>query len=83
MSRAIKHFFSEIIESLLKSRSYSRTLILLLFVISTKILKNIIINYNQVSYDLDIYSSILSSCSCRDSPFIPARHVVAGEFSCM
>ena len=59
---------------------------LLLFVISTKKpIRNIIFNYNQVTSDPDFRSSIQSSCSCADSPFLypPAGNVVTGDLACI
>ena len=42
-------------------------------------------NYNQVTSDPDVRSSIQSSCSCADSPFLypPAGHVVTGDLACI
>ena len=77
---------SEITESPLKSHSISRILTLLLSVISTKQpIRNIIFNYNQVTSDPDVRSSIQSSCSCADSPFLypTAGHVVTGDLACV
>ena len=46
---------------------------------------NIIFNYNQVTSDPDVRSSIQFSCSCADSPFLysPAGHVVTGDLACI
>ena len=50
-----------------------------------KPIRNIIFNYNQVTSDPDVRSSIQSSCSCADSPFLypPAGHVVTGDLTCI
>ena len=50
-----------------------------------KLIRNIIFNYNQVTSDPDVRSSIQSSCSCADSPFLysPAGHVVTGDLACI
>ena len=50
-----------------------------------KPIRNIIFNYNQVTSDPDVRSSIQSSCSCADSPFLypPAGHVVTGDLACI
>ena len=59
---------------------------LLLFVISTKKnIRNIIFNYNQVTSGPNVRSSIQSSCSCADSPFLypPAGHLVTGDLACI
>ena len=50
-----------------------------------KPIRNIIFNYNQVTSDHDVRSSIPSSCSCADSPFLypPAGHVVTGDLACI
>ena len=50
-----------------------------------KPIRNIIFNYNQVTSDPDVQSSIQSSCSCADSPFLypPAGHVVTGDLACI
>ena len=76
--------FSEITESHLKSHSISIISTLLLFVISTKkTIRNIIFNYNQVTSDPDVRSSIQYSCSCADSPFLypPAGKIVTGDIT--
>ena len=46
---------------------------------------NIIFNYNQVTSDTDVLSSIQPSWSCADSPFLypPAGHVVTGDLNCI
>ena len=48
-------------------------------------IRNIIFNYNQVTSDPDVQSSIQSPCSCADSPFLypPAGHVVTGDLACI
>ena len=48
-----------------------------------KPIRNIIFNYNQVTSDPDVRSSIQSSCSCADSPFRypPAGYVVTGDLA--
>ena len=48
-------------------------------------IRNIIFNYNQVTSDPDVLSSIQSSCSCADSPFLypTAGHVVTGDPACI
>ena len=48
-------------------------------------IRNIIFNYNQVTSDPDVRSSIQSSCSCADSPFLypPAGHGVTGGLACI
>ena len=50
-----------------------------------KPIRNIIFNYNQVTSDPDVRSSIQSSCSCADSPLLypPAGHVVTGDLTCI
>ena len=50
-----------------------------------KPMRNIIFNYNQVTSDPDVRSSIQSPCSCADSPFLypPAGHVVTGDLTCI
>ena len=42
-------------------------------------------NYNQVTSDPDVLSSIQPSWSCADSPFLypPAGHVVTGDLTCI
>ena len=51
----------------------------------TNLIRNIIFNYNQVTSDPDVRSSIQSSCSCADSPFLypPADNVVTGDHACI
>ena len=46
---------------------------------------NITFNYNQVTSDPDVLSSIQPSWSCADSPFLypPAGHVVTGDLTCI
>ena len=48
-------------------------------------IRNIISNYNQVTSDPDVLSSIQPSWSCADSPFLypPAGHVVTGDLTCI
>ena len=48
-------------------------------------IRNIIFNYNQVTSDPDVLSSIQPSWSCTDSPFLypPAGHVVTGDLTCI
>ena len=48
-------------------------------------IRNIIFNYNQVTSDPDVLSSIQPSWSCADSPFLypPAGHVVTGDLTCI
>ena len=48
-------------------------------------IRNIIYNYNQVTSDPDVLSSIQPSWSCADSPFLypPAGHVVTGDLTCI
>ena len=48
-------------------------------------IRNIIFNYNQVSSDPDVLSSIQPTWSCADSPFLylPAGHVVTGDLTCI
>ena len=78
--------FSEITESPRKSHSISRILTPLVFAIGTKkTIRNIIFNYNQVTSDPDVRSSIPSSCSCAESIFLypPAGHVVMGDPACI
>ena len=50
-----------------------------------KLIRTIIFNYNQVTSDPDVWSSIQSSWSCADSPLLypPAGHVVTGDFACI
>ena len=65
---------------------YYRILTFLLFVISTKNLLEIsFFNYNRVTSDPDVRSSIQSSCSCVDSPLLyqPACHVVTCDPTCI
>ena len=47
-------------------------------------IRNIIFNYNQVTSDPDVRSSIQSTCSCADSPFLypPASHIVTDDLAC-
>ena len=49
------------------------------------LIRNIIFNYNQVTSNPDILSSIQPSWSCADSPFLypPAGHVVTGDLTCI
>ena len=46
-------------------------------------IRNIIFNYDQVTSDPDVLSSIQPSWSCADSPFLypPAGHVVTGDLT--
>ena len=50
-------------------------------------IRNIIFNYNQVTYDYDpdVLSSIQPPWSCVDSPFLypPAGHFVTGDLTCI
>ena len=48
-------------------------------------LRNIIFNFNQVTSDPDVRSSIQSSCACEDSPYLypPAGHIVTGDITCI
>ena len=48
-------------------------------------IQNIIFNYNQVTSDPDVLSSIQPSWSCTDSPFLypPAGHVVTRDLTCI
>ena len=48
-------------------------------------IRNIIFNYNQVTIDPDVPSSIQSTCSYADSPFLypSAGHVVSDDLSCI
>ena len=48
-------------------------------------IRNIIFNYNQVTSDPDVLSSIQPSWSCADSPFLypPAGHVFTGDLTCI
>ena len=48
-------------------------------------IRNIIFNFNQVTSDPYVRSSIQSACSCADSPFLfqPEGHVVKGDLTCI
>ena len=48
-------------------------------------IRNTIFNYNQVTSDPDVLSSIQPSGSCADSPFLypPAGHVVTDDLTCI
>ena len=48
-------------------------------------IRNIIFNYNQVTFNPDVLSSIQPSWSCVDSPFLypPAGHVDIGDLTCI
>lgn len=50
-----------------------------------KPIRNIVFNYNKVTSDPDVSSSIPLSCSCADSEFRypPAGHIVTGDLNCI